>query len=626
MRLGALVVEMLSQLRIALPVCMTFLARKSVEIVSLIFVAHSVLDSSHLLSSAGLATVTANVTGAAVVVGMAGALSTLASQANGARDPDELNLSLQRGLVIIPVCVCMPVSLLWLTSRPIMVALGQEEDLARDAARYLLLLIPSLFFTGFSTCLQNWLYSQARTKAVAVIVIVVALLHPLWCYLLVPPMGYLGAGVAVSVTKGLETACLAAYLLTPGSDGAALLRDLQFQWDWKQATAGWTDFIRLGVPNVIMMGEWVASEVIVFLAGDMAHADTKVSALTIYQMALTVAFMIPSGLAVSAATRCGNALGLADAEAALTSAVTAPVLAGLSSVTVALMLLALHRIWLGAFTGDTAVIASVGRVLPVLAVYVVVDGVQVALTGIVKGLGKQRIGSYVVFFSYYLVGLPISIGLGFNWSQANRTGDGWGILGLAAGTTVGSVLHCLLYAALVWRTDWPKEAQEVALRLRSITSSKEKKTRTTADEAAAARFPPSIFDDDIDDADWNDSFESFANFKLHGNLLGLSSSASKGGGEGGGGDGAGKRPVMRRASTSSSSASSSTRLGAGVSVSGVLASLYAVAAAANPFSQRQEQRASDYELVRTHLDALSPAAARGYGVASASDDDDDLLF
>jgi hypothetical protein len=83
---------------------------------------------------------------------------------------------------------------------------------------------------------------------------------------------------------------------------------------------------------------------------------------------------------------------------------------------------------------------------------------------------------------------------------------------------------------------------------------------------------------------------------------------------------------MRRASTSSSSASSSPRLGAGVSVSWVLASLYAVAAAANPFSQRQEQRASDYELVRTHLDALSPAAARGYGVASASDDDDDLLF
>jgi len=622
MRLGAFIVEMLSQLRIALPVCMTFLARKSVEIVSLVFVAHSMADSSHYLSSAGLATVTANVTGAAIVVGMAGALSTLASQANGARDPDELNLSLQRGLIIIPVCVCIPVSLLWMASRPIMVALGQEKDLARDAASYLLLLIPSLFFTGFNTVLQNWLYSQARTKAVAVIVIIIALLHPLWCYLLVPPMGFLGAGVAVSVTKGLETACLAAYLLVPGSDGAALLRDLQFQWDWQQATAGWADFIRLGVPNVIMMGEWVASEVTVFLAGDMAHADTKVSALTIYQMALTVAFMIPSGLAVSAATRCGNALGLADAEAAKTSAVAAPVLAGLTSVTVALLLLALHRVWLGAFTGDAAVIASVGRVLPVLAVYVVVDGVQVALTGIVKGLGKQEIGSYVVFFSYFLVGLPISVGLGFNWSQANRTGDGWGILGLAAGTTVGSILHCLLYAALVWRTDWPKEAQEVALRLRSITSSKEKKTKTTPD-GEAPKFPPSIFDDDLDDADWNDSFESFANFKLHGNLLGLSSSASEGVDDGG----AGKRPVMRRASTSSAfSSSSSSRLGAGVSVSGALASLYAVAAAANPFSQRQQQRASDYELVRTHLDALSPAAARGYGVASASDDDDDLLF
>lgn len=567
-----LLVEALAQIQIALPVCLTFIMRKSVDIVSVIFVGHM---SSHFLSSAGLATVTANVTGTAAIVGMAGALSTLAAHANGARDADQLNYALQRSLLILPTVICLPVSILWLNSANIMRFLGQDEALARDASKYLVMLIPSLYCVAISTSIQNWLHAQAKTAAIAVIMMAVALLHPLWCYLFIyhTSAGFIGAAMAVSFSKLLELAALVAFLTL----GSSTLQDLKFEWSWHHATRDWKPFLALGVPNIVMMMEWMASEVIIFLSGNLAHAETDVSALSIYQSTITLCFMLPSGLSVSAATRCGNALGLGDPVAARRSAMVAPVLALTISTIVSALLLAVHATWGELFTTDPAVIQAVSHILPILAIYVIADGLQVSLTGIIKGLGKQRIGGPVVLVSYYIVGLPISISLGFDWSKSSDR-DGQGIRGLALGTAVGTVLHCLLYCAIVAATNWHREAAIIAAGLGSDQSGEVANTRTREENPKRQGVNiPSIFDSDMDDEAWNDSFENFTKFSL-------------------GDHGDGKRS-MRRVGV----ASSSTRW------TGIF-SVFRPVTATN---------SAQYELVRTQLDGLS---------SHGSLDEDDLIF
>ena len=69
--------EVIAQIRLAAPVCCTFLMRKSVDIVSVMFVGRL---GSHYLSAAGIAAVTSNVSGNSMIVGLAGALSTICSQ------------------------------------------------------------------------------------------------------------------------------------------------------------------------------------------------------------------------------------------------------------------------------------------------------------------------------------------------------------------------------------------------------------------------------------------------------------------------------------------------------------------------------------------------------------------
>eukprot|EP01034_Spumella_vulgaris_P009230 gene9230-11726_t len=70
-------------------------------------------------------------------------------------------------------------------------------------------------------------------------------------------------------------------------------------------------------------------------------------------------------------------------------------------------------------------------------------------------MGKQRIGGPVVLIAYYVIGIPISSYLAFG------KGLHWGIYGLCVGTLIGTAFHLLLYAGIVWRTDWELETKLV---------------------------------------------------------------------------------------------------------------------------------------------------------------------
>ena len=114
--------EALAQVQLAFPVCCTFVLRKSVDIVSVMFVGHL---GPHFLSAAGIAAVTSNVTGNSMVVGFAGALSTICSQAFGSKDMRTFGVAPQRAVLILGLFICMPISFLWWYSETVMRSLGQ---------------------------------------------------------------------------------------------------------------------------------------------------------------------------------------------------------------------------------------------------------------------------------------------------------------------------------------------------------------------------------------------------------------------------------------------------------------------------------------------------------------------
>jgi len=85
-------------------------------------------------------------------------------------------------------------------------------------------------------------------------------------------------------------------------------------------------------------------------------------------------------------------------------------------------------------------------VLSISALYVLADGLAASIAGSLKGCGRHALLAPVIIVAYYAVGLPVSCFLA--WPAE------YGYLGLAWGSTVGTYLHCIMFATLLATTSW----------------------------------------------------------------------------------------------------------------------------------------------------------------------------
>ncbi len=98
--------ELRTQMRLVYPVWLTLICRKAIDIVPVMFVGKL---GTEYLSASGLATVTANVTGYSVLIGLSGGMNTILNQSYGAKDLQLFNLTVQRGTIIL-LLACIVIS------------------------------------------------------------------------------------------------------------------------------------------------------------------------------------------------------------------------------------------------------------------------------------------------------------------------------------------------------------------------------------------------------------------------------------------------------------------------------------------------------------------------------------
>ena len=457
---GDFLTELKLQICMASQVCTQMLCKKSVDIISFIFVGH--LASTHYLSAAGIATVTANVFGNSFIMGLAGPLSTLCSQAYGARNFKALKLSFQQAIAIMTV-LCSLITLLWCFSLPIMGFLGQSRAIAQDASKFLLCLIPALYTYAYAVCIQFCLYAQQKPRVAMIVSIVIATMHPFWCYFFMKTLniGFLGAACAISTSRTIELLCLVSYISFSVDEDILILQ--QIKWT-REVLTGWSVYFRLGAPNILMMSEWWASETIIFMAGFLNNPDVQIASLSIFHNMGTICFMLPRGLETAGCSRVGNALGKNEASSARSAAIVCVFVQLVVSITQSSVLVAgrhvVGSIFLSANDMDAYQRKLIATLMLILAVYTFADGLQCAISGLLKGAGKQRLCGLIVVCCYFLVALPVAAVLTFRYH--------FGVIGLAIGTTVGTWLHFLCYAVVLYRVNWTAEAEHALATLELI--------------------------------------------------------------------------------------------------------------------------------------------------------------
>jgi MATE family multidrug resistance protein len=128
----------------------------------------------------------------------------------------------------------------------------------------------------------------------------------------------------------------------------------------------------------------------------------------------------------------GHAIGAGDLAHARRLAASALLVGAGFMALSACGLLAFPRLFAGAYTSVPGVVAVAAALIPIAGVFQVFDGLQVVAAGVLRGAGDTRASLVSNVLGFWLVGMPVSLLLGFR-AGLGVVGLWWGfVAGLAA--------------------------------------------------------------------------------------------------------------------------------------------------------------------------------------------------
>lgn len=381
--------------------------------------------------------------------GFALAVMPLVAQAQGAGDVRGARRATRMGLWIAVLFSVLMMAPLW-SFEPILLALGQEPDIAAMATDYMRIMQWSLFPALFTFTFRSFLAALEHTRVVLVATILAAVANGLLNYALIfghwgaPELGLRGAAIASLVSSSLSFLALAAYAtIVP-----AIRRFEVLVRPWRADWPAFLEVAQLGWPISLT----IIAEVALFAAASILIGWVGPVALAAHGIALqlaSLAFMVPLGLSSAATIRVGRALGAGEyvdlRRAAVSVLILAVAFMALSATAFLAVPEPLTWLFLDAAKPDAAQVAAYAvGLLAVAATFQLVDGVQVVATGLLRGLKDTRVPMTIAVFSYWVAGMPLAYVLAF---PAGLGGVGvW--FGLAAGLAFAAVL---LTARFFWK-------------------------------------------------------------------------------------------------------------------------------------------------------------------------------
>ncbi|KAL1992390.1 hypothetical protein VTN49DRAFT_4422 [Thermomyces lanuginosus] len=429
-----------------LPLIVTFVLQYSLTVASIFAVGHL---GTVELAAVSLASMTVGITGSAVYQGLATSLDTLCAQAYGSGKKTLVGLQMQRMMFFLWT-VTIPIAVVWFFADKILSRIVPETDVALLAGRYLKVLI--LGMPGFAAFESGKRFVQAQgifTASLYVLLICAPLNAFMnWFFVWQLGWGFIGAPIAVIITDYMMPSLLFLYVYFVRG------RECWNGFTWR-AFENWGPMVRLAIPGLIMVeAEYLAFELLTLTS---SFFGTKVlAAQSILSTITSITFQVPFPLSIAGSTRVANLIGAMSVDAARTAAkvtLVGAVIVGLFNMT---LLSSLRHSLPQLFSSDDEVISIAARVLPLCAAFQLFDALAAACNGILRGLGRQKVGGYVQVFCYYVIAMPISMGTAF--------GLGWNLIGLWTGVAIALCLVFIIEVSFLSRTSWQKSVEDARRR------------------------------------------------------------------------------------------------------------------------------------------------------------------
>ncbi|KAF2839661.1 MATE efflux family protein [Patellaria atrata CBS 101060] len=431
----------------SVPVILAYALQNSLQTISVLIVGRL---SPEALATAAFSYMFAMATGWLIALGGTTAIDTLASASfTGSKNKHDLGIILQRSFVVLTLFY-VPVAIIWFCSAPIFRALGQEDYIARDSAKFLSVLVPGglgyIYFEAMKKYLQAQEIMRPGTYVLLITSPISAGLNYLFVYTF--KMGLLGAPFATGICYWLSFLLLLAY--------ARFVKGWECWGGWtRRCLQNMSTFARLASLGVVHVGtEWWAFEIVALAAGKLG--TIPLAAQSVIMTTDQVMNTIPFGVGVAASARVGNLLGARNAKGAARAANTAAWLSMILGTIVLAVLMGVKDFYAKIFNDDVRVIRLTAEVMPYVALFQIADGLNGSCGGSLRGMGRQHIGAFVNMVSYYGGALPLGIYLAFH---------SWGLAGLWVGQCIALYLVGFLEWAIVAFSNWDHQVQKAFERM-----------------------------------------------------------------------------------------------------------------------------------------------------------------
>ncbi|KAG9450753.1 hypothetical protein H6P81_010718 [Aristolochia fimbriata] len=387
-----------------------------------------------------------------LLLGMASALETLCGQAFGAKKYYMLGVYMQRSWIVL-FSVSVLLLPMYFFATPILKLIGQPDDIAEKAGVASLWMLPLHFSFAFQFPLQRFLQCQLKNSIIAYAAAASLVINVCLSWLFVQKfhMGLFAAALVLNISWWIVVLVMFVYTI----GGWCPQTWTGFSMD---AFTGLWDFVKLSAAAGVMLclENWYY-RVLILLTGNLKNAKVAVDALSICMNINGWEIMIPLAFFAGTGVRVANELGAGNGKGAKFATIVSVCTSIVIGLFFWVLIVALHDKFSLIFTTSPVIIDAVKRLAVLLAFTILLNSVQPILSGVAVGSGWQALVAYVNVGSYYLIGVPLGIFLG--WVSK------LGVLGIWAGMIGGTAVQTAILAYLTIRCDWDKEAMKARIRV-----------------------------------------------------------------------------------------------------------------------------------------------------------------
>jgi MATE family multidrug resistance protein len=436
-------------LKLAIPVITALLGHTFVQLVDNIMVGQ--------LGTASLAAISLGNSffwvAMSIGIGFSTAITPLIAETDGQGNTEKGRKVLIHGLLS---CTFLGIilSISVLLAQPLLYEMGQPEQVVDFAYKYLfwvgISLVPLLIFQAFKQFSDGLSYTKPSMYASLLANIFNVILN----YMLIfgnwgaPAMGIEGAAIGTLISRVLALFFMISYLFI----------DKKFSPYLRNITRKGLDkllfikIFKLGFPSAaIMFFEVTFFTCAVWLSGLLGKNPQAANQIALNLS--TVTFMFAMGFGVAAMIRVGNQKGKKNYMELRRVALSMFLLIFLFDIIFCALFLVFNDQlpWLYLDLESSSNVSDIYQVVSLSASLLIIsgffqisDGLQAVVLGALRGLQDVNIPALIAFFSYGLIGLPISYILGIKL-EYNVMGI-W--IGLLSGLTTSSILLFLRFQYL----------------------------------------------------------------------------------------------------------------------------------------------------------------------------------